>query len=75
MSEKTLNMLREVKVILSLLTRAVTELEIRLNPEVASQADDMPRVGLVDTLEPLVKTTVTSTLRLKTCKQGIQFSQ
>ncbi len=28
MSEKTLNMLREVKVILSLLTRKVTELEI-----------------------------------------------
>ncbi len=68
-------MLYEVKFILSLLTRKVTELEIRLNPEVASQVGDMPGVGLVDILEPLVKSTVTSTLRLKTCEQGIQFSQ
>ncbi len=75
MSEKTLNMLREVKVILSLLTRTVTELEIRLNPEVVSQAGDVTRVGLVDILEPLVKRIVTSTLSLKTCEQGIQFSQ
>ncbi len=68
-------MLREVKVVLSLLTRVVTELEIRLNPEVASQADDVSCVGLVEILEPLVKSTVTSTLRLKTCEQEIQFSQ
>ncbi len=68
-------MLREVKVILSLLTRAVTELEIGLNPEVASQVDNVPRVGLVDTLEPLAKSSVTLTLSLKTCEQGIQFSQ
>ncbi len=68
-------MLREVKVILWLLTRTVTELEIRLNPEVASQAGDVPSVGLVDILEPLVQSIVTSTLSLKTCEQGIQFSQ
>ncbi len=60
MSEETLNMLREVKVILWLLTRTVTELEIRLNPEVVAQAGDVPRVGLVDILEPLVKRIVTS---------------
>ncbi len=68
-------MLREVKVILSLLTQEVAELEIRLNPEVASQTSAVPRVGLVDILEPLVKSTVTSTLRLKTCEQRIQSYQ
>ncbi len=68
-------MLREVKVILSLLTRTVTELEIRLNPEVVSQVDNGPWVGLVDTLEPLAKSSVTLTLSLKICEQGIQFSQ
>ncbi len=71
MSEETLNMLREVKVILSLLTRVVTEFEIRLNPEVASQAGVVPKVGLVEILELLVQRIVTSTLRLKTCEHVV----
>ncbi len=75
MSEETLNMLREVKAILSLLIRKVTELEIRLNPEAAPQAGDVPSVGLVEILEPLVQRIVTSTLGLKTCEQGVQSSQ